>query len=193
MKKELQRKFFHIVFGFLFIFLILIFGAQISFYIVLTIFFLGLIIILLMRLGHRLHLFEKIIRAVEREEEKHLPGKAALLFFVAAIILLYFFMNEPKIILAALSVEIFADTAAALGGQKFGKIRLLKGRKKTVEGSAFCFAVTFLCIAFFFPPTASNVLMILLASFLTTASEYLPLDDNITIPLVAAASIKLLL
>ncbi|MCX6800666.1 MAG: SEC59/DGK1/VTE5 family protein [Candidatus Diapherotrites archaeon] len=193
MKKELQRKFFHIVFGLFFIFLILAFGTEMSLYIITALFLFGLLIAIALRLGHRFHLFEKIISMVEREHEKHLPGKGALLFFAAAIILLYFFRNEPRIVIAALSVEVFADTAAALGGQKFGRIRLLKDRKKTVEGSIICFVVTFICIAFFFPPTASNALMILLASFLTTASEYLPLDDNITIPLVAAASIKLLL
>ena len=190
MKKEILRKSFHLIFGIFFLLIIYFLGTQISLQIISVIFLIGLIFALMHRGGIKIPLFEKIIFAVEREHEKHFPGKAALMFFLAAIILLYFFGNEPTFVLAGLSVQIFADTAAALIGKKFGKHKILskKHYTKTIEGTIACFIVALVVLLFFVPFEIA-----LIVALIATIIEFAPINDNLLIPLVVAGALKLLL
>jgi len=190
MNKEFLRKSFHVLFGIFFLLIIYFLGTNISLQIILTIFIIGLIFSLLHRRGIKIPLFEKIIFIVEREHEKHFPGKAALMFFLATIILLYFFRGEPSLVLAALSVQIFADTAAALVGKAIGKHKILskKHYTKTLEGTLACFAVAFFILLFFVSWEIALVVAII-----TTIIEFAPINDNLVIPLGVAVALKLLL
>ena len=190
MKKEILRKSFHLIFGIFFLLIIYFLGTQISLQIISVIFLIGLIFALMHRGGIKIPLFEKIIFAVEREHEKHFPGKAALMFFLAAIILLYFFSGETNLVLAGLSVQIFADTAAALVGKKFGKHKILSKDHytKTIEGTIACFLVALLVLLFFVPFEFA-----LIVAIIATIIEFAPINDNLLIPLVVAGALKLLL
>ena len=190
MKKEIYRKGFHLLFGMFFLLIIYFLGTEISLQIILTIFIIGLIFSLLHRHGIKIPLFEKIIFIVEREHEKHFPGKAALMFFLATIILLHFFRSEPNLVLAALGVQIFADTAAALVGKSIGQHKILsKGHyTKTLEGTLTCFAVAFFILLFFVSWEIALVVAIV-----ATIIEFAPINDNLVIPLAVAAALKLLL
>jgi len=190
MKKEIYRKGFHILFGIFFLLIIYFLDTELSLQIISTIFLIGLIIALLHRQKIKIPLFEKIINLVERKHEKHFPGKAALMFFLAAIILLYFFGNEPGLVLAGLSVQIFADSAAALVGKRFGKHKILckEHYTKTLEGTLACFVVAFVVLLFFVSWEIALVVAIV-----ATIIEFAPINDNLIIPLVVAGALKLLL
>ncbi len=189
MKQELQRKFFHIALGIFFLIIIYLFGIEQSFNVVFSLFFIGLIIALALQHGIKLPFTKRMISIVEREHEKHFPGSAALIFIFATLLILFFF-KDVNIVLAALSVSIFADTLAALIGKKFGKHVIVKKKHytKTVEGTLTCFVVA-LIILFLFVP----LWIALIGSIIATAVEFLPVNDNIGIPLFVGVVLKLLL
>jgi len=190
MNNEIFRKSFHLIFGIFFLLIIYFLGTQISLYIISTIFIIGLIVSLLHKKGIKIPLLENIIFSVEREHEKHLPGKAALMFFLAAIIVLYFFKDYQVIVLASLAVQIFADSAAAIIGKRFGKhIILSKDHyKKTIEGTLACLVVALIVLFIFFP-----IEIALTCAIIATIIEFAPINDNLTIPIVLAFILKLLL
>ena len=89
-------------------------------------------------------------------------------------------------VLAALSVQIFADASAAIIGMSIGKHKLY--RKKTWEGSITCFIVATACLFVFYPlPIA------IIGAIVATAVEVLPLDDNLWVPIITAATLKALI
>jgi len=186
MKKEIIRKSLHLLFGTIFLALIWIAGTQPSFEIILGGLLIGIVISLAMRKGHKLPLLGKIIENVERPNETHFPGKAAVLFFVSALLLLFLFKNQPLIALAALSVQVYADSAAALIGKPFGKHKIY--HKKSVEGTAACLVVAFICLQFFVPSYIA-----LIGAVVATIIEVLPFDDNLWVPIGTGAVIKALL
>ncbi len=190
MKKELLRKAFHVLFGLFFLGLIYFLGTDLSLQIISTIFVIGLIIALLHKKDIKIPIFEKLILLVEREHEKHFPGKAALLFFLATIILLYFFGNFLEIVYASLLVQIFADTFAAIIGKRFGKHKILDKEHytKTLEGTLACFIVAFIILILFFPWEVA-----LIGAIIATAIEFAPINDNLFIPLGLGVVLKLLI
>ncbi|MFA5125411.1 MAG: diacylglycerol/polyprenol kinase family protein [archaeon] len=186
MKKEITRKAIHILFGTLFLALIYFAGTQMSTLIIGLFLIAGTLISIGITRGHKFPFIEKIVECVERENEKPFPGKAAVLFFISAIILLVLFKNNPSVIMAALSVQVFGDSAAALIGTKYGKHKLYK--KKTWEGSITCLIVSIICINIFFP-----LQIAIIAGIIATLVEILPLDDNLFVPLITAAAIRTLI
>ena len=92
-------------------------------------------------------------------------------------------MLFPKTIaIAALVFIIVGDTAAALIGRKYGRVRYLGG--KSLEGSAACFISSFL--ASLLVP-GLPVMAGLIGAFTATVVEACSgsLDDNLTVPLAA--------
>lgn len=190
MKKEFFRKFFHLFFGTLFLLLIYYFGTENSLIIISGLFLIGLILALIVRSGYKNKFIKEILEIVERDHEKHFPGKAALLFFLSAIILLYFFRNDTTIVIASLSLIIFADLSAAVIGKLFGKRVILnkKHYKKTLEGTIACFLVSLIILLFVVP-----IPIAILIAMISTLIEFLPINDNLAMPLVAAILLKLLI
>jgi len=185
-KKEIIRKSIHLIFGIFFLLLIQYGGVQLSFNIIALCLIAGTIISIAMMRKHKFPLLNEIVGKVERDSERHFPGRAAIYFFVSALILLVIFKEYPLIILAALSVQVFADSAAAIIGIQFGKHKLFQ--KKSYEGSLACLVVSIICINFFFP-----IYIAIVAGFIATAVEVLPLDDNLWVPLSTGFAIRLLL
>jgi len=182
---ELKRKIIHILFGIFFISLIYFLGTETSLKVLGACLSLGVIISLIIKKGINIPFLKKIVESVERENEKIFPGKAAVYFFISAIIVLFIFKDNPQIALAALSVEIFADAAAALVGMSFGKTRIY--RKKTLEGTFTCLVVATVTTWYFFPILP---LLAIFAGIIATIVEVLPLDDNLWVPLITATAIK---
>lgn len=121
--------------------------------------------------------FQHWFRVAMRPGEEDRPTGAAYYFLACWLTILLF---ERTVAVAALLILAYADTAASVVGQALGGYRLAKG--KTLSGSAAFLVTTFLvALPFFSPSTALG------GALIVTVAECLPLplDDNVTIPLVA--------
>ncbi|MEK6958565.1 MAG: hypothetical protein AABW59_00815 [archaeon] len=185
MKKELLRKLFHVLFGLFIIFTIWFFGTSDAFIGLSILTLIGIMIGISIRKGAKYPLLQKIIFTVERDHEKHFPGKAAITFFLSACVLLFFFKGQPQIIFAAILVATLADTAAALIGKKFGKIKIIKN--KTLEGTLAFFVVSVFCIGLFY-----NLQIAMFCAIFASIIEPLPWDDNWSVPFAVALALKLI-
>lgn len=184
--REIKRKSIHLLFGIAFLLLIWLTGTQTSIEVIFSCLVMGVFVSFLIKKGVNFWFIGKIVKNVERDNEKSFPGKAAVYFFVSAIILLGIFNTDTTLVLAALSVQIFADASAALIGMKFGKHKLY--RKKTWEGSIACLIVAILCLAYFYP-----IQIAVIGAIAATVVEILPLDDNLWVPIITAATLKALI
>ncbi len=93
-----------------------------------------------------------------------------------------FIFFEKHVAISAMLITTFGDTAAALYGKHFGKIKVFD---KTIEGS-IVFFITGIIILYFMG-LLSGIFLIpaLVALFITVTLELLPIpiDDNILIPI----------
>jgi dolichol kinase len=124
----------------------------------------------------REHFFGRVLR---EKEKPTLMGSTYFLFASVLTILLF-----PKpIAIVSLLILILSDTAAALVGKGIGRIRIFG---KTLEGT-MAFIFSSLLIVWIYPGMER-----LSGSFAAVGAALIellpiPLDDNLTIPLVAGA------
>jgi dolichol kinase len=104
--------------------------------------------------------------------------------------LLFFFGNDLRLVLAALSITVFADTAAALIGKKFGKCRITK--RKSLEGTSAFFIAALVCIIYFYPPNHANLAFIIGTAIIASLAELLPINDNVDVPIITGIALRLL-
>lgn len=128
-------------------------------------------------------LFSTILRYCKRSEDE----RGSIYFFIGIIITLIIFQSNLAVANAAILILLFGDSASTLVGKKWGKFILPLQKKKTLEGSLSFFVVGFLVSLTLLPaiPALSGAL----SGALTEA--YSPLDDNLTIPLVAGLVMSL--
>ena len=150
---------------------------------ILLLLFLGFLSVDLLRHYHSgiASLFRKyFLGTVLREKEKAtLMGSTYFLFSTLLTILVF-----PKpIAIASILILILADASAALVGKGIGKVPIFG---KTLEGS-MAFLICSLLIVWTYPNL--DRFSASLAALSAAVIEILPirLDDNLTIPLVAAA------
>ena len=184
MKTEARRQFIHFLFGSFFIALIAVLGVGQSFFVLAACFGAGLLVSFLLKKGVRIPLLLHVVQRVERDYEKHLPGKGALLFFLAALITILLF-QEKAIVLGALGVAVFGDAASTVFGLKFGKHKI--AGKKTLEGTIGGIAASLFFLSFLFqwPIAIATAVIGMLA-------ELLPFDDNFTIPIASGFILAIL-
>jgi dolichol kinase len=142
-------------------------------------------VVLMFRLDryHHIPFFSTIFRLAKREEDE--IGFAY--FFIGIIITLYFFQFNMAIANAAILILLFGDSASTLIGRRYGKNNWPFKTHKTIEGSLAFLMVGFLMALTLIPP-----LIAFLGAFAGSLTEaYSPIDDNIPIPLVAAAVMSL--
>jgi acyl phosphate:glycerol-3-phosphate acyltransferase len=120
---------------------------------------------------------------IRNHEHKQLLGSTYLL--IASVLTIEIF-SEP-IAVAALGALILGDTAAALVGKTLGRVRIFK---KSLEGSAACFIVSFL---FAWGVVGLDAQTAAIGMLTATLFELLPipLDDNFRIPLSAGFAMKI--
>lgn len=120
----------------------------------------------------------KILRSHETDNSKSLFTGGTYIVLSS----LFCFLIFPKdVAISAMFITTFGDTAAALYGKYFGKIKMFG---KTLEGS-LVFFITGCAILYFMGLLSGAFLILALASLtITTVLELLPIpvDDNITIP-----------
>lgn len=117
---------------------------------------------------------------VLREEEK--PSLMGSTYFLFASILTILLFPKP-IAIASLLILILSDTAAALVGRSLGRIPVFK---KTAEGT-LAFFLSALLIVWLYPSLDRvwGSIAALGAAFIEVLP--VPLDDNLTIPLIAGS------
>lgn len=184
MKNEIRRQSIHLLFGSFFIALVAVLGIPNSLFVLCIAFLAGLAFSHAIKKGVNIPIITHIVQRVERDYEKHLPGKGALLFFLAAIITILLFQRQ-EIVLGALCAVVYGDSASTIIGLRFGKHRI--AGKKTLEGTLGGIAASLFFLLFIFQwPIA------LAAAVIGMLAELLPFDDNFTIPIAAGLVLKFL-
>ena len=132
------------------------------------------------------------LQRFEREENmNNMPGKGALYFFVGLLLTMALF--EEDVVLASVTIFVLADSIGPIIGIKFGRMKHPLSDRKFLEGSIAGFIFAFLGSMIFVHPLEA-----FLASFFSVTVEAIDyikgtrIEDNITIPLVAGATITLL-
>jgi len=93
------------------------------------------------------HIFNRLFGSMlRREESVRMTG--ATYIVLSALICSIIFRHRPDISFMAISTFIWGDAAAALAGISIGRIRI---GKKSLEGSAACFAVCMVMYIALFP------------------------------------------
>jgi len=184
MKLELRRQFMHFLFGSAIIALVTFLEVQKSLFVLITLFITGLVFSFAIKKGAKIPVISAIVKKVERNYEKHLPGKGALLFFLGAIITIILF-QEKTIVLGALCTVVYGDSASTVFGKKFGK-HIIAG-KRTWEGTIAGFLAALFFLSFLFP-----LQIAIITALIGMLAELLPFDDNFTIPIAAGIALKAL-
>jgi len=192
-KNEFLRKLIHI--GYSIVPFIYLFFADKNFIVIAT----GVLSVLMIAidLGRRKiqwlgNLYMTILGKILRGHEQ---GTSPALFTGGTYIVLSsficFLMFEKHVAIAAMLITTFCDTAAALYGKHFGKIKVFD---KTIEGSIVFFLAGLVVLYFMGLLTGQFLLIGVLALFITTIMELLPIqfDDNVVIPFSFCISFNLL-
>ena len=139
------------------------------------------------------HLFSKMLRKKENNENFHLSGSPYVLAAALCCCLLFTPVNAAT----ALSVMLIADTAAALIGRRCGKHKINQNTK-SIEGTFafFLFGFGVICTAALlfqtdFPFLMRGTVGVLLATLAELYENQLKIDDNFSVPLIVGACLSL--
>ena len=133
-------------------------------------------------------------------EEGHAFG---LVFYaISYTVLALFFASKPYIIAAGILPMAYGDAAASIVGERYGRTKYKITTKKSVEGSAAMFVVSFLSLsiglilysAFYSFTVFDRFVGVLLTALMATLIEGLsPLGfDNLTVPVISALTFLVL-
>jgi len=123
--------------------------------------------------------------AVTHFERKGIrPLKGLLYYGLGALLTIFIFYNHQNAVFAGILAVASVDSYATGFGTMFGKVEFIHGR--SVEGIVAGFlACFFICWTFLSGPAAFTVAIV--GTAIDVAS--LPIDDNLTIPLITAATV----
>ena len=185
--QELLRQAFHLLLVFFFIALILFFGKFNALAYAAFVLLAGTVASLLLANDDRVTFLHRVVKRVQRKQERELPGKAALLLVLAVITaIIIFYVHPLEVLVGALLVLGFGDAASTVFGKAFGRTMVWK--RRTLEGSLAGIMLSFLALL-----AIVNPLTAFLTAFFGMMAEYLPLDDNFGVPLTAGLVLILLL
>jgi len=180
MNPELKRQGIHFLLGNFSILFFLFAGKTFSVAIGLLLLFIGYAIALSVKKGKKIPFADELIKHVERSHEQHLPGKA-LLMFIAGFTLTVAIFSNPWAVLAGLLVLTYGDSVATLVGKYFGSFKLITNR--TLEGTLAGIVVSVGMLSLF--PEVFPFAIAFAIGTVGMLAEYLPLDDNLGIPIIA--------
>lgn len=186
---ELKRKAFHICLGI--VLSLLIWLDLLSKEILLPIIVLGLTLSIIEK-QRKLPFFSQLLDLFEREDtRKRLPGESLLLFLMGTYVLLHFFPKSTT--LASLMILTFGDSAAHLFGVHFGRMKHPFTDKKFVEGMIAGMIAGFVPALLFvtFLEAFAGAVAAMLFEAVEVKFKWFRVDDNFTIPVVAALAITL--
>jgi glycerol-3-phosphate acyltransferase PlsY len=189
--KQPGRKFYHVLGGLLLLTIYLVLGREkaVRVYAALFLVVLALDIVRLRVPAVNRFVFARGGSFIREQERTRLTGTPAYLLGVGLTLTLFL----PDVALAAVCFLVFGDVAATTIGERYGRIRI---GTRTLEGT-FAFA----CVAI----AAGLVLvalelapgwgLVVIGGITAAGVELLPIpvNDNLTIPLVSAAVMQLVL
>ena len=181
--EEIARQSIHFALGLFYIALLLLLPLEICSSLVGAIALLGLSLSLL--LSKQLIQFKplvKLINWLSRAGELAKAGEPALWFTLGtALVILLFPARE--IAIGALIVLTFGDSISTIVGRVWGRT-IIRGWR-TIEGSLAGIIFAAIPLSLLFP-----IHIALIASAVGMAGEFLPFEDNVTIPLLAALALS---
>lgn len=132
--------------------------------------------------GYYIPLISVIVGHLERDVEY--PGKGTLVFLITALFVTAVFPAPA----AALSILVLAvlDSVTTLAGITFGRHKIYQN--KSAEGTVAGIIVTFIVLLFFIHPGIA----LITACIAGITELFSPVDDNMTIPLVAGITLMVL-
>ena len=183
MKAEIVRQLIHVVLGACFIALLyfLPFDLAATFIGVVALLGLAFSLAIANRMVQPKRVL-KLLHLVERPGELRKTGEPAL-WFVLGTSLTVLLFPVKEVAIGALIVLTIGDSVSTIVGRNRGKI-VLKGWR-TLEGSAAGIIAATVFLAPFFPLQTAFI-----GAFIGMLAEYLPINDNVTIPLAAAVALS---
>lgn len=172
---ELYRQWLHILMGLLHIAVLGIGGLDALRFFVLLELVGGLLLVALSH--HRVFSFLKDILAHVQRRKEQLPGEGAFFFVLGVGVVSWLFSNETNI-LGAIIALTFQDAFSTLVGLHWGKTPIME--RKSLEGAVGGFVMAFVALALIF-----SIPIALAVALVVTLVELLPINDSLSIPLVA--------
>lgn len=183
MRKELTRQAIHLLLGLIIISLLLFHGRAAALIASAILLVAGTLLGFISLKGIKLPVIYSFLKKAERTEEKKLPGKGPLTFLIGVLLALSLFPSNAA--LGALIVLVFGDSASTLIGRQFGKTKL--PGKRSLEGTLAGLIASFIALQFWFPLNVS-----LAVALVGMLAEFLPVNDNLSIPVVSGIALRLL-
>lgn len=189
--KEFRRQIFHIVFGCILIFLIIINALDVKLlFLILALGFIASLISLKIKIpviGWFLKNFDR------NKDTRTFPGKGAFFYIFGILLALWLF--DKDIALASIAIMVFGDSISHLVGTAIKKSRFRKiGNNKNVEGVIVGMIIGGFCSSFFvsiYYAFSASIIAMLVEGFGLKMGEY-NIDDNLFIPLISGVIITLL-
>ncbi|MBI4448332.1 hypothetical protein HY643_05100 [Candidatus Woesearchaeota archaeon] len=185
-KLELKRQIFHIAFGLIIVFLF--YYNLITLLYMFLLLFLGLVLSII-SVRYNVLVLSWFLKNFERESDlSKFPGKGMILFFVGCMMVIGFF---PKnVALASIMVLTLGDALATIIGKAVGRYTV--GGLKTLEGFGMGIIGGFLGAVVFVKPVPAFLgsAIAMLFELLELKIGEIILDDNISVPLLAAFTIE---
>ncbi len=130
-------------------------------------------------------LFFRFFEFILRRHERKGAITGATYYIISTFLCIVIF--DKHIAIVSIFFIVLGDTAAALVGKAWGRIKLIGD--KSLEGSAACFIVCAVISVFWIDPVVG-----LTGAFVATLAELLPLriDDNLTVPLISGAVMQVM-
>jgi len=141
--------------------------------------------------------FVTVFRALLREREVSTLTGSTYLFIASSIV---FVLCDKSLAAIALAFVVVGDPVAGMVGERWGRLRASSGKRfghglggKSLEGSFACFAAC-LVVGFALAVVTHVALWVVVlgAIFATVVESFsLPVNDNLSVPLVAAGVMSL--
>jgi len=183
-KLELRRQLFHLIMG-------VVFGLLIYFRIVTweALAILWVALVLIASIHRKIQIKELNWVLLQLERPKALPGVGAMQM-TFGMALTTFMFDDPKIAGAAIIILGVGDSVSTFIGKKYGEIKLLHNKRKSLEGSLSGFLAALIATA----PLVGIQLAFLgsfVGMFFESFNERVGLDDNIIMPIAAGIAMWL--